>query len=285
MNYLRFNRLALLVLVFFCSPTVAMELRPGTSFIGRYYSAASAWVSSSFFVTRNFLKRELATVKNQLFGFTEQINTLQATTTHAQLNVNALRAAQKEHKKASQTRYENILQRVRDGTTDATRLKDQQIAFNEEFKHLHTTTIASQNAVAQECKKLADLKKDVADHKKELVESESVLRQNLEDYKNRIQLQLTGISHQTSQTSALVKVLSDKVKKFEQLIQKTEEESKQLIAGGNKNSRNLEKLETCVKENKDKTLTLCKAIANFEDSYYQKFGKPKPILQHMEDVD
>jgi chromosome segregation ATPase len=262
-----------------------MEPRPRTSLFGRYFNAASAWVSSSFFVTRDFLKRELVTVKNQLFGFHSHINELQATTTRTQLNVNALITAQKEHRKVAETRFENILQRVRDTTADAQRLKDQQIAFNEEFKQLHTTTIASQNSVAQECKKLSDLKKDVADHKKESEELASALHHNLEADKKIIQLQLNQISQQTTQTCALVRVLGEKVKKFEQLIQKTEEESRDLTKERNKNSGKLEKLEAQIQENRDKTLTLCKALAGFEDSYYQKMGKPKPILQHMEDVD
>lgn len=286
MNYTRFNKRALMVLVFLCFPAAAMDLRPAASrsFFGRCYSSASSWVSSSFLVTRDFLKRELASVRTQLFGFNSQINELHATTSRTELNLAALVTAQNTHKRVAATRFENILQRVKDTNKAAEKLRDQQIQFNEEFKVVHTTTIASQNSVALELNKLVQLKKEVADHKKNSDELESTVHKNLKADKQAVQLQLHTISENVNQAIPLVKVLSERVKKFEQVIATIEEESKQLICDGNKNSRNLEKLDTCVKENRNKTLTLCNAIKNFEDTYYSKLGKQKPVL-HMEGVD
>ena len=76
MNYFRYLLLAALVLAFTGMPLTAMEPRaPRSSLFGRYYNYASSWVSSSFLVTREFVKREFTQIKDRLAFFNRDLQT------------------------------------------------------------------------------------------------------------------------------------------------------------------------------------------------------------------
>lgn len=280
MHYFRYILLGM-VLIFSSTPITALSVP-----LGRYFGYATGWVSASFYVTREFVKKELAPFKTHFASFvdyikqaTQKLDALKRTNAdtarHQSTNMQLLNTVSEEHKRKQADHSEKLRKLHGEQEQLAKRL-----ALDQERSASQEVDIIAAHA------KIIAISESVAKQRTEKAKEDTTLE---EQHKQALAEVRVHYSAQNERLDSALKLLAARKNAraaFDADLSKAIEESKKRLGEQKKTSEQIARLETHAQEQETKVAALCAAWGQFKTKQQRKhFYSPlfpvamAPIIQ------